>query len=671
MIRDLTVSGNVEYSTDGGINWSTVTWPCTIQNSAVPTLGKVLFTTDILLNVNAMQYFTCNGSHIQFGDTSLTTSGTRPIITISGIFAYLGLIQNGTNLVPGNEYIYITNLKIVASNSSLQDYGGWVCQKNFAVGVLNNNNKVVHCTSDWTDNSSIGDSSGGIIGGYDGTSSGTVDVLYCYTSGNMVTGVNGLLTGVGGIFGAGTGLTTTVTATQCFSTGDIGYYSGGIFGFVTDQSTADKCYSTGAISDFAGGIYGTGSGITSVFATNCYSRGVTIGQHAGGIMGEPVFSGNYYLTASNCYSTGVIDGPNGGGGIIGTLSSATTVDHCYTSGSSSNNSGGIVAGTANDNANGMNNYGEANHGNSGIWNDSNAVGIVPADHLQGLGTVWFSLATDTPYILLGFGTSPYVLDNITPVSYDIVQTYSQTVHASASTIPAQAAGYGFFRILQGGHPTIVIDPVSGVITTAYNTPGGTYTLTIYGEAANPNDGYTTTTFLLTVIPPPPPPPPFVMTPACRFCYSYKPPGPIVSCPPPICTTDLHGSTICSAPPGPSCTTNATLSSLATLPDVVNNSSRTSEQSLLLAQQQMYLQGIVSTSVASTIQDTLQNSTSITSTLYGQLLQVRQDRFLPYRPYVPPMIPSSVIQLQMNTVNAGVPHSFFTIMDCKGSQSVTT
>jgi hypothetical protein len=91
----------------------------------------------------------------------------------------------------------------------------------------------------------------------------------------------------------------------------------------------------------------------------------------------------------------------------------------------------------------------------------------------------------------------------------------------------------------------------------------------------------------------------------------------------------------------------------------------------LHQQRLFLQEVNATNVASTVQQTLANSTSITSTLYGQLLQVRRDRYQPYQPYVPPVMPPSVIQLQMNTVNVGVPHSFFTISDCKGSQSVTT
>ena len=145
-----------------------------------------------------------------------------------------------------------------------------------------------------------------------------------------------------------------------------------------------------------------------------------------------------------------------------------------------------------------------------------------------------------------------------------------------------------------------------------------------------------------------------ITPASRFCYSYKPPGIIQDCCQPVV-----------------CATNEYISSISALPMVVNNNSRASEQSLLLGLQQQCYQKQVSTSVYSTVQSTLNNSTIITSTLYGQLLQVKNDRTLPYKPYVYPVVPSSVMQLQMATANVGVPMPVFTIANCKGSQSVTT
>jgi hypothetical protein len=104
---------------------------------------------------------------------------------------------------------------------------------------------------------------------------------------------------------------------------------------------------------------------------------------------------------------------------------------------------------------------------------------------------------------------------------------------------------------------------------------------------------------------------------------------------------------------------------------MNNNTRTTEQSLLLAKQRKFLLDTNTQVQSSTLQYNLQNSSMITSTFYGQLVNLRAERYQPYQPYIPPMIPSSVIQLQMNTVNVGVPMSFFTIADCKGSQSVTT
>jgi len=140
----------------------------------------------------------------------------------------------------------------------------------------------------------------------------------------------------------------------------------------------------------------------------------------------------------------------------------------------------------------------------------------------------------------------------------------------------------------------------------------------------------------------------IITKECRFCYSYTP----------------------HIPNEKSCNTVPSFNTI-TISSVINNSTRTSERSLLLASQNQMYQANYETAVNSTIQYTNNNSTNISNMIYAQLLQVRQNRYQPYQPYIPPFIPSSVIELQMNTVNVGVPHSFFTIADCKGSQSVTT
>jgi hypothetical protein len=141
---------------------------------------------------------------------------------------------------------------------------------------------------------------------------------------------------------------------------------------------------------------------------------------------------------------------------------------------------------------------------------------------------------------------------------------------------------------------------------------------------------------------------------CRFCYSYTPPGPIDNCcVPKVCATNEH------------------LQLVSSLQMVTFNSTRTTERSLLLANQQQFLAENSAQQTASTVQATLANSTSITNTLVGQLLQVQRERYLPYQPYIPPTMPQSVIDLQMSTINVGVPHSFFTCADGKGVQFVTT
>ena len=140
----------------------------------------------------------------------------------------------------------------------------------------------------------------------------------------------------------------------------------------------------------------------------------------------------------------------------------------------------------------------------------------------------------------------------------------------------------------------------------------------------------------------------------RFCYNYKPQGSIELC----CQPNV-------------CATNQFLSSITSLSMVTNNNNQTTEQSLLLATQLELLQCNRASTITSTLQYTLANSTTITSTLYSQMNELRNLRYQPYQPYIPPVIPSSVMELEMRTVNVGVPMSFFTIANCKGSQSVTT
>ena len=119
---------------------------------------------------------------------------------------------------------------------------------------------------------------------------------------------------------------------NCYSTGNIGVQSGGIFGQESSCS-ATNCYSTGTIHQGAGGIFGRSSQ-SGASATNCYSTN-TIGVGAGGIFGRGSLAG---ANATNCYSTGPIGGI--AGGIFGSdsLGSAT---NCYSTGLFGSNACGI------------------------------------------------------------------------------------------------------------------------------------------------------------------------------------------------------------------------------------------------------------------------------------------------------------------------------------------
>ena len=143
-------------------------------------------------------------------------------------------------------------------------------------------------------------------------------------------------------------------------------------------------------------------------------------------------------------------------------------------------------------------------------------------------------------------------------------------------------------------------------------------------------------------------------PKSRFCYNYKPPGLIEPC----CTPVV-------------CATNQFLSSIAMIPAVTNNSTRTTESSLLQASVKKQQQEIEQQIAHSTIQSTIVNADAINQNIFSQLIDLKNQRYEPYQPYIYPVIPPSVIELQMRTANVGVGVTPDTIMNCRGSQFVTT
>ena len=140
---------------------------------------------------------------------------------------------------------------------------------------------------------------------------------------------------------------------NCYSTGPIASYGGGICGYYCSYGIIiENCYSTGNIDTGAGGIVGSkfgddleGYGGYSKII-NCFSTGAINGSKAGGITGTYLGSDimdhkGFHVEIVNCYSTGDINGTSAGG-ISGsdTADSGTVLySNCYSTGSFGSGSG--------------------------------------------------------------------------------------------------------------------------------------------------------------------------------------------------------------------------------------------------------------------------------------------------------------------------------------------
>jgi hypothetical protein len=422
------------------------------------TNSKLLFTSDITItDPNCYFIIASNG---------ITIDGGSQNVVIDGLTNYGGLIKNGTVQVNGY-CTNVQNIKITVTNSTIEYYGGWVCQSYF------NRGGSIDCTiSDCLSNGNISSYSGGIVGRYANyESSHSLTISNCSTTGTI--GDYG-----GGIVGefANSQSSGNLTISNCSTTGTVGEYAGGIVAWYANNDSsgmceAINCYSTGNINGAnSGGIFGSnanyqslgncnalncysigvinGSSSGGIFgssansdssgncsATNCYSRGLIGGQYAGGIFGASAnFNSNFQdvrCLATNCYSTGSIQGASSGG-IFGSGANGGEHDimgsvlalHCYTCGYGSFN--GIFCGedtagqpsrdnpSTNTGITGTNNYSEADNGNSGIWTNSNAIssstrsfGLVIFFENFNIWLIPSVEQTNIPFLLLSFNNSLY------------------------------------------------------------------------------------------------------------------------------------------------------------------------------------------------------------------------------------------------------------------------
>jgi hypothetical protein len=162
-LRQNAVGELIYYSTDLS-NWTEAYWYITVVNSDQPLgLLHIELLTDITIDGSvggAGGYFICGSNGIQFGSRILKQDGTRPVVTISGITDYPGLIRNGNVSSNGYSNIYAMNMEIrAAGGATLVAGGGWFGQAYFGKGTVGSN-IILNCHS----TGATGEGCGGIIG---------------------------------------------------------------------------------------------------------------------------------------------------------------------------------------------------------------------------------------------------------------------------------------------------------------------------------------------------------------------------------------------------------------------------------------------------------------------------------------------------------------------------
>ena len=184
---------------------------------------------------------------------------------------------------------------------------------------------------------------GGILGNMDSTSSTTtITITNCYTTGNLESS-NTL---AGGIIGnVGNGSNGSAIITNCYNSATItsNYPTGGMIGYA-NTATITNCYNTGNVTSTnnqAGGMLGCAGSIVTII--NCYNTGNMQGKvPTGGMLGYAPSTS----TITNCYNTGSVTSTDyHAGGMIGQAESAATIMNCYNTGdiSSTNlQAGGII-----------------------------------------------------------------------------------------------------------------------------------------------------------------------------------------------------------------------------------------------------------------------------------------------------------------------------------------
>jgi hypothetical protein len=486
---------NQEYRIEDENMYTTIIWPCTIQNLDETKVLNVRFETDLLLT-DSDQYFIFNKiyGNICIGNRDIYSTSDinmRTVIEIDGVNDYLGFLSN-YNVLGSADNITVCNLDIRSKNNSfLQTGSGWVCQQYFGFRSLNN--FILNCCS----NGDIPENGGGICGSFtcSGISLGkaSMSIINCFSLGDIEQDGGGITGSKSGDFG-------NLTINSCWSKGEISTSGGGIAGsFVALSSSSitniTSCYSNGKIGEFGGGIVGRNpgnviDGIVNIY--NCYSTG-EISDYGGGIAGFSQSTeslGN--CTIVNCYTLGKVN--NFGGGIVGgpVNMSSVKVRNCYTAGIVLSQKGFIYSGSSIV-PNTCYSEGKSRHKD---WKTKNAIKVLQGIPNIKIGDVWVDCGYNVPFELVNVGFTPYVQE-IIDENNSLKTTVKISVLQGKSILSVVKNSYYSLLEINGQGPLNFENKISimsnGTIITKPDILPGKYTLNILNTGS-----YNYSTVVLTV-----------------------------------------------------------------------------------------------------------------------------------------------------------------------------
>ena len=502
-------NGNITFdniSSSSGLSTAKVVGYYTVGANKV---GYSIFTYELIVETNNIttdvSFAAQTGSNYLLGsdgvyydfpisiDAGVTVSLTGDII-IDSSFANIFII-NASGVVFNGAGHTVTIADILSYPGLFQCNSSSFVATIENVGVLSTGTTTLVSSGGWvvqgtgldagitaTNCYSTGDISNFFAGGIFGQNSSGI-ANYCYSTGAISSNA-------GGIFGS------SGTATNCYSTGDIASDGGGIF-CSSGTGTATNCYSTGAIITGAGGIFGSGSTGT---ATNCYSSGDIIDYAGGGIFGRYAGSG----TANNCYSTGVING-NACGGIYG-LQSSGTANNCYSTGTIIGGSAGGIFGNISTGIptncyciGGTTIGGSGTPVNciavSGSWFDASANSTI---YTGTSGLVWTDIdttSTSVPWLLSSFNSNVY--DPSFATAYTTTYDSGNGLFGYNSTFTGSSIAPSYQIISTVNSPTVSVDS-SGNLAFSSISGGVTYTVNVlaYYDVSSNIVGYNLNSYTL-------------------------------------------------------------------------------------------------------------------------------------------------------------------------------